>query len=50
MTRTGHVGDRAAKLVAHEKGGGDYISLNVYRLGDGSLRVFPCEMPLAKVR
>lgn len=39
---------RAIKLVAHELGGTDYISLNVYLLGSGPL-LKPCEMPVDKV-
>ena len=49
VTRTALADGRAQKLVAEEKGGGDYISLNLYRLGDGGARLFPCEMPLSKV-
>jgi hypothetical protein len=41
-------GGRSVKLVAEEIGGGDYISLNLYRLGAGA-RLFPCEMPREKV-
>lgn len=36
------------KLIAEELGGGDYISLNLYRLASGDL-LKPCEMPEAKV-
>lgn len=43
-----HAGGRSIKLVAHELGGPDYISLNLYDLGRGP-RIFPCEMPLTKV-
>lgn len=39
---------RAAKLVAEELGGSDYISLNLYELQSGA-RLYPCEMPAAKV-
>lgn len=41
-------GGRAQKLVAEELGGGDYISLNLYRLEAGAL-LKPCEMPEEKV-
>jgi len=34
--------------VAEERGGGDYISLNLYRTASGAL-LRPCEMPEAKV-
>jgi hypothetical protein len=47
-SKTTHSGGRAVKLVAEELGGGDYISLNLYHL-DAGARLFPCEMPLAKV-
>lgn len=39
---------RSLKLVAHELGGPDYISLNLYRLASGP-KLFPCEMPAKKV-
>lgn len=39
---------RAVKLVAHELGGPDYISLNLYDLAKGA-QLFPCEMPHDKV-
>ena len=39
---------RAIKLVAEERGGPDYISLNLYVL-DAGARLYPCEMPVAKV-
>lgn len=39
---------RALKLVANELGGTDYISLNLYDLKRGA-RLYPCEMPAAKV-
>ncbi|WP_027244638.1 hypothetical protein [Leisingera daeponensis] len=39
---------KAQKLVARELGGGDYISLNLYRLASGA-RLKPCEMPADKV-
>tara|TARA_R100001369_G_scaffold2421_3_gene8042 strand:+ start:2301 stop:2441 length:141 start_codon:yes stop_codon:yes gene_type:complete len=35
-------------LVAEELGGSDYISLNLYALASGT-RLYPCEMPAAKV-
>ncbi|UWQ50455.1 hypothetical protein K3722_03110 [Leisingera caerulea] len=39
---------KAQKLVAHELGGSDYISLNLYRLASGA-RLKPCEMPAEAV-
>ena len=42
-------GGKSVKLVAWELGGNDYISLNHYRLARGD-RLYPCEMPEAKVR
>lgn len=39
---------RSLKLVAHELGGQDYISLNLYALSKGP-RLFPCEMSHKKV-
>lgn len=39
---------KAQKLVAHELGGSDYISLNIYRLASGA-RLKPCEMPAETV-
>ncbi|MGZ2256708.1 hypothetical protein [Roseobacter sp. A03A-229] len=48
LTKTLFSDGRAVKLVAEELGGNDYISLNLYRLRSGP-RLFPCEMPRAKV-
>ncbi len=39
---------RITKLVAHELGGRDYISLNHFALASGA-RLKPCEMSVAKV-
>lgn len=49
ICRTTFAGGRSFKLVAHELGGPDYISLNLYltRQSGGLLR--PCEMPPEKV-
>lgn len=41
---------KSEKLVAHEAGGADYISLNLYRLSDGRVLLKPCEVTEAKVR
>ncbi len=48
VTRTPFNNGRSNKLVAEELGGSDYISLNFYDLSAGP-RMFPCEMPAAKV-
>ncbi|MDA7964628.1 hypothetical protein [Ruegeria sp.] len=61
-TLTGHAGDRhyvasrsvlaggqSHKLVAHELGGKDYISLNLYLTRSGKALLRPCEMPAEKV-
>ncbi|MGB3247309.1 MAG: hypothetical protein WBB25_22470 [Sulfitobacter sp.] len=47
-TRSVFNGGRSSKLVAEERGGPDYISLNFYDLARGP-QLFPCEMPAAKV-
>ena len=39
---------KSEKLVAEQRGGGDYISLNLYHLAAGP-QLYPCEMPAAKV-
>ncbi len=48
VTRSEFAGGASQKLVAHQLGGSDYISLNLYRLASGA-RLKPCEMPKAKV-
>jgi hypothetical protein len=48
VTRHSYVNGRSHKLIAHELGGPDYISLNLYELQAGA-RLKPCEMPKAKV-
>ena len=48
VAKTSYAQGRAIKLVAHELGGNDYISLNVYDLASGPL-LKPCEMPVEKV-
>ena len=50
VTKTVLLGGRSQKLEAEELGGQDYISLNLYRLADGTALLSPCEMPLEKVR
>ncbi len=49
MVKSGFADGRSAKLVAEEAGGGDYVSLNLYRLSDGRALIRPCEMPREKV-
>jgi hypothetical protein len=49
IAKTVFAGGHSVKLVAHELGGSDYISLNHYRLNSGD-RLKPCEMAEAKVR
>lgn len=48
VSKSVFAGGRSVKLVATELGGSDYISLNLYELTEGA-RLFPCEMPVAKV-
>lgn len=48
VSKTAQIGGRSWKLVAEELGGGDYVSLNLYRTAKGAL-LRPCEMPEAKV-
>ncbi len=43
-----YAGGRSHELIAHELGGTDYISMNLYDLQSGA-RLKPCEMPTAKV-
>ncbi len=47
-TRSVFNAGRSTKLVAEERGGDDYISLNFYDLARGP-KLSPCEMPAAKV-
>ncbi len=42
-------GGRSHKLVAHERGGSDYISLNLYQTRNSGPLLRPCEMPASKV-
>ena len=48
VSKTRQASGRSWKLVAEELGGGDYISLNLYRTRNGDL-LRPCEMPATKV-
>lgn len=47
-SKTAFKNGKSWKLVAEELGGPDYISLNLYALASGA-RLYPCEMPAAKV-
>lgn len=49
VSRTDHASGQSRKLVAHELGGPDYISFNLYALSNGAVLLRPCEMPAAKV-
>ncbi len=49
ITKTVMATGRSQKLVAEELGGNDYVSLNLYRLADGTALLKPCEMPADKV-
>ncbi len=40
---------KSHKLVAHELGGPDYISLNLYLTRNSGALLRPCEMPAEKV-
>ncbi len=48
VSRVDFAGGTSAKLVAHELGGPDCISLDLYRLASGA-RLRLCKMPRAKV-
>lgn len=41
--------EKSHKLVAHELGGQDYISLNLYLTRNSGALLRPCEMPASKV-
>ncbi|WP_420585241.1 hypothetical protein [Ruegeria sp.] len=49
VSRTNLAGGKSHKLVAHELGGGDYISLNLYLTRDSGALLRPCEMAEKKV-
>ena len=49
VSRSELAGGKSHKLVAHELGGGDYISLNVYMTRNSGALLRPCEMPAEKV-
>ena len=48
VTKSTMAGGASQKLLAEELGGGDYISLNLYRTAKGA-QLRPCEMPEEKV-
>lgn len=48
VSRTDLTNGKSHKLVAHQFGGGDYISLNLYLTQAGAV-LRPCEMSAAKV-
>lgn len=50
VTRASFAAGRAEKLVGEACDGSDAISMNLYRLAAGRVRLAPCEMPEAKVR
>ena len=49
VSRTELAGGKSHKLVAHELGGRDYISLNLYLTKNSGALLRPCEMPVQKV-
>lgn len=49
VSRTDHASGKSRKLVAHELGGTDFISFNLYTLKSGDVLLRPCEMPAVKV-
>lgn len=49
VTKSTFSSGRSQKLEAEELGGSDYISLNLYRLADGTAILKPCEMSEDKV-
>lgn len=50
VTKTVMAGGRSQKLEAEELGGNGYVSMNLYRLADGTALLKPCEMPEDEVR
>lgn len=49
VSRSVFANAKSHKLVAHELGGKDYISLNLYLTDKGGALLRPCEMPAKKV-
>ncbi|MEL7106921.1 MAG: hypothetical protein AAGM21_13440 [Pseudomonadota bacterium] len=50
VTKSIMANGRSQKLEAEELGGTGYVSMNLYRLADGTAILKPCEMPDAEVR
>ncbi|MEO1239918.1 MAG: hypothetical protein AAFW64_09790 [Pseudomonadota bacterium] len=50
VTKTVMANGRSQKLEAEELGGTGYVSMNLYRLADGTAILKPCEMPEVEVR
>ncbi len=49
VSRTSFAGGCSHKLIAHELGGPDYISMNLYQTTRSGALLRPCEMPAEKV-
>lgn len=49
VSRQAMAENKSHKLVAHELGGGDFISLNLYQTRNSRALLRPCEMPAQKV-
>lgn len=49
VSRTIWAQGKSHKLVAHQLGGPDYISLNLYLTHNSGAVLKPCEMPAHKV-
>ena len=49
VTKAVMASGRSQKLEAEELGGNGYVSMNLYRLADGTAILKPCEMPEAEV-
>ncbi|WP_299080577.1 hypothetical protein [uncultured Ruegeria sp.] len=49
VTRQVFAQGKSHKLVAHELGGNDYISLNLYHAQNSGMLLRPCEMTARKV-
>ncbi|MEM9709562.1 MAG: hypothetical protein AAF871_12330 [Pseudomonadota bacterium] len=50
VTKSSMAGGRSQKLEAEELGGTGYVSMNLYRLADGTALLKHCEMPMEKVQ
>ena len=49
LTKATMAAGRSQKLEAEELGGTGYVSMNLYRLADGTALLKPCEMPEERV-